>query len=102
MDAHQTFLDEYRQAALAAAETKAEEARLEEVRKITFSRLVKDQGDMAVAKAEHIARADAAYEDACDELAAARKAAAIAAARHDYLKTRFEHWRTRAANNRGK
>lgn len=90
-----TLVDEYKDALQRVAELKANERAAEERVKIVFSTQVLAAGDVSAAKAEHVARASKEYEVAVAELKHARAAAGLAEAHAEYLRVRWETWRTR-------
>lgn len=94
------LLEEYREAATDAGRLAAAADGLDEQRRIVFSEQVLAAGDMAVAKAEHAARASAPYKQVCRDIEAARREAAEARASADYLEKRFEAWRSKMASAR--
>lgn len=95
------FIDDYYEAMKVAARLKAAVERAEEHRKIVFSEEV-IAADAPISKAEHIARASSTYADAVEELRIASVEYGDAAAKVEYLKTRFEAWRTNMATHRTK
>jgi hypothetical protein len=80
----------------------SEAARLDERRKIVRSQLVKKYRaeGKAVGESEHLAMASDAYEAAVNEHYLADLEAVTKKAEADFLKIKFEAWRTRAANKR--
>lgn len=88
LDAYHAALKE--QASGNAAETQAKEAC-----RVVLAQQQIAAGDVAVAKGEVIARASPAYKDALRDLFSATEAAEKARAETEYLRTRFEAWRTK-------
>ncbi len=93
------LVEEYKKALKIQAEYNANEASHEDNRKIVLSEeIVKASSGpdgMAVTKAEHVARASQAYKAETDMLAKARSLAEVARADVEYIRVRFEAWRTK-------
>lgn len=79
-----------------AAATASESAKQDQL-KVVFSRQVLAAGDVAISKAEHIARASSEYTDWCEMLDTARTAAEKARAEVEWLKCRWETWRSKSS-----
>ena len=94
------FIAAYGHALEEAARLGAEETKLEEERKILFSKLVVDAGDISAAKAEHVARASDDFRDISDRLATARLQCALAKAKAQHMTARLDIWRTRESTRR--
>lgn len=94
------FLNEYRQALVAAGKLAADVERLDEQRRIAFSTAFIVAGDVSAAKAEHVARTSEVYADAVAALDVVRERAAEAKANAVYYQARFDAWRTRSATKR--
>lgn len=101
-DALDQFHDDYGVALRRLAKAVAELERAEEARKSLFSELVVEasKDGTAIGKAEHIARASFDYRAASEAVAVARHEKEDAAGNVEWLKTRWETWRSRAANAR--
>lgn len=84
----------YRDALKAQAIDSAAEAAADDNRKVVLSEQIVACGDVAVTKAEHAARASKPYRQALDALNATRECAENARAEVEYLRVRFEKWRT--------
>lgn len=98
----EAFLSEYGEMLELSARLSAEEARLEEAKKIAFSAALREAGDIPVTKAEHVARTSEHYLDAVKRLDNAREQAAIAGAKVKHLAARLDVWRTRMSTEREK
>jgi hypothetical protein len=96
------FLEEYRAAASAAGRLQAEAEHAEELRKIAFAKAVIAAGDVAVSKAEYVARSSGEFGSAVAALLSAALAANEAKVQLDYLGKRWEKWRTQMASARVK
>jgi hypothetical protein len=97
-----TFLDEYRESAAAAARAAADLRIAEDDAKAVFSEqfLAADGG--SVDRKEHVARTSPQYKAAMDKVAVLRGRQAEASADLDYRVKRWETWRTKMANYRAK
>jgi hypothetical protein len=90
-------------AALHSAKTlEAEVEDLEHERKRVLAKEIVAQGNISVAKAEEVARAGEAYGTFLATLKAKRQDMAKASADAEYLKTRWETWRSQQATKRAK
>src|SRR5712671_503848 len=85
----------YHEALKSAASLTAAEHAAEDHRKIVLSALIVAAGDMPLSKAEHVGRSSEHYQDATNTLNTAREGAEGAKAEVEYLKTRWETWRTK-------
>ena len=94
------FIAAYGHALEEAARLGAEETKLEEERKILFSKLVVDAGDISAVKAEHVARASASYREHGELLATVRLQCALAKAKAQHMTARLDIWRTRESTRR--
>jgi len=101
-DALDQFQIDYRRALHANAKAVADLEEAEEQRKIVFSEEVVafTQDGTAIGKAEHMARASFAYQAASARVVRCRLAKEETYGEVESLKTRFETWRSRAANAR--
>lgn len=79
--------------ALALANARA--ASMEENRKIELARQIVKAGDIAVSKAENIARCSDGYVMSAQMASDANAKAEEAKAEVEYLRTRWETWRTK-------
>jgi len=95
-------MEKLRLAMLHSAKAQSEASRLDERRKIIRAQLVKKfrADGKAVGESEHLAMATDQYETAVNEHYLADLDAGLAKAEADFLKIRWETWRTRAANKR--
>jgi hypothetical protein len=93
------FFAAYRAALEDAAVLSAAVVDMEHERKRILAQEIVAQGG-PVAKAENIARAGERYGAFLDQLKAARRDAAKAEAYAEYLRTRFESWRSSNATKR--
>lgn len=87
---------------LESARAQSEAARLDERRKIVRSQLVKffRAEGKAVGESEHLAMASDKYEAAVTEHYLADLEAGTKKAEADFLRIKWDTWRTRAANRR--
>jgi len=88
------LVEAYGVALRAAAKANAEAEAADDARKIVRAKEMLASGETATTKAEVIATASQPYINAVNALNAARGAAEDARAEVEYLKTRFEKWRT--------
>lgn len=95
-------MERLRLAMLDSAKKQSEASRLDERRKIIRAQLVKKfrADGKAVGESEQLAMATEQYETAVNEHYLADLEAGLAKADADFLKIRWETWRTRAANKR--
>lgn len=95
-------MERLRLAMLDSAKKQSEASRLDERRKIIRAQLVKKfrADGKAVGESEQLAMATEQYETAVNEHYLADLEAGLAKAEADFLKIRWETWRTRAANKR--
>jgi hypothetical protein len=95
-------MERLRVAMLESATAMSEAARLDERRKIIRSQLVKKYRaeGKAVGESEHLAMASEAYEAAVNEHYLSDLDAVTKKATADFLKIKFEAWRTRSSNRR--
>ena len=91
------LVEQYHLALQEMARANADLSAFEDGAKIVFSKQVIAAGDVAISKAEHIARASDQYAAARIILDAGRKSAEAARAEVEYLKTRFEAWRSKSS-----
>lgn len=89
------LVDAYHAALKTQATASATESDQDDSRKIVLSQQILKAGDIALSKAEHVARASEEYLRASARLSAAREDAENARAEVEYLRVRFEKWRTR-------
>lgn len=102
MDQIDEAMERMRLAMLDSARKQSEASRLDERRKIIRAQLVKKfrADGKAVGESEQLAMATEQYESAVNEAYLADLEAGLAKAEADFLKIRWETWRTRAANKR--
>jgi hypothetical protein len=102
MDPVDEGVERMRLAMLDSARKQSEASRLDERRKIIRAQLVKKfrADGKAVGESEQLAMATDQYESAVNEAYLADLEAGLAKAESDFLKIRWETWRTRAANKR--
>jgi len=102
MDPVDEGMERLRLAMLDSARKQSEASRLDERRKIIRAQLVKKfrADGKAVGESEQLAMATEQYETAVNEHYLADLEAGLAKAEADFLKIRWETWRTRAANKR--
>lgn len=95
-------MERLRLAMLESAKSQSEAARLDERRKIVRSLLVKKHRaeGKAVGESEHLAMASSEYEAAVDAHYIADLEAGQKKAEADFLRIKWDTWRTRAANKR--
>lgn len=91
------LVEEYGLALRAAAKATAAEAAADDARKIVMAKEIIAAGDMAVTKAENIARASQPYINAVNALNDARREAEEARAEVEYLRVRWETFRTKTS-----
>jgi hypothetical protein len=91
------LVEEYGKALHRLAKANAEESSAEETRKVVLAQQIVAAGDVAVSKAENIARASAPYAKALVTLDFARTEAEEARAEVEWLKVRWETWRTKTS-----
>ncbi len=89
------LLDAYHAALQAQAAANAAEMQAKETCKVVMAGQQIAAGDVAVAKAEIIARASPSYKDTLRSLFSTTEAAETARGEVEYLRARFEAWRTR-------
>lgn len=94
------LLDSYHGALKEQASANAAEMQAKETCKVVMAEQQIAAGDVAVAKGEVIARASPAYKDALRDLFAATETAEKARGEVEYLRARFEAWRTKMAMQR--
>lgn len=96
------FMERMRLAMLASATAQAEANRLDERRKMVRAQLVKffRAEGKAVGESEHLAMASDRYEAAVQEHYLADLEAGTKRAEADFLRIKWDTWRTRAANRR--
>jgi len=102
MDQIDEAMERMRLAMQDSARKQSEASRLDERRKIIRAQLVKKfrADGKAVGESEQLAMATEQYETAVNEHYLADLEAGLAKAEADFLKIRWETWRTRAANKR--
>lgn len=95
-------LERMRIAMLDAARSQSEAARLDERRKMIRSQLVKfyRAEGKAVGESEHLAMASERYEAAVQEHYLADLEAGARKAEAEFLRIKWDTWRTKAANRR--
>jgi hypothetical protein len=96
------FFTAYRDALQEAAVLSAAVIDLEHQRKRILAQEIVAQVGVPLSKAEEIARAGQRYGEFLDALKRQRLAAARAEAQAEYLRARWESWRTVNANRRAK
>lgn len=73
---------------------------LEDTKQPLFSQLVLASTDTSIARAEHTARASAAYKEHVEKITDARRKANLLKVQMRYLEMRFSEWQSGDANQR--
>lgn len=94
------LLDAYHAALKEQASANAAEMQARETCKVIMAEQQIAAGDVAVTKGEIIARASPAYKNALRDLFEATETAEKARGEVEYLRARFEAWRTKMAMQR--
>lgn len=94
------LLEDYRRALVKLSEANAAYFEQDENRKIILARQTKEFADQPLTKAEVWARASEPYALAIGALVELQRAAENAKADVEFLRARFEAWRTRSATLR--
>ena len=92
----------YHEALRRAAKAIAAEASADEQRRIVRAELMVKAGDIPVSKAENIAMASPEYKAAARDLFNASTEAEEAKAEVEYIKTRWDTWRTKTSAQKAK
>lgn len=100
IDARHRLAEEIRTKSKEYAEASGMADYWSEWKKIVFSEIVNQQGDMAISKAEHIARADPKYRDAVKKAIDYGTRANILKGEVRSLEIEWETWRTIEATRR--
>ncbi len=73
---------------------------LEESKSAVLARLISDQGDMPVNRAETNVKASQEWQDYIEQMVNARSAASLAKVKCEYVRMRFNEWQSAEATAR--
>jgi phosphoenolpyruvate carboxylase len=100
MDANLPISEQFRIIAKKWVDADSAANMLEETKSAVLSRMMADQGDMPVSKAEMTVKASDAWKNYVTEMVEARKRASLLKVQLEYIRMKYHEWQSYEATKR--
>lgn len=100
MDSNQPYSEQYRITAKQWVDADAAANLLEETKSAVLARLMAQQGDMPVSRAEMNVKSGKDWKDFIESMVEARKNATFLKVKIEYLRMKFQEWNSETATKR--
>jgi cytochrome P450 len=97
---NQPYSEQYRIVAKEWVDADASASLLEESKSATLARLISDQGDIPVNRAENNVKASKEWQDYITKMVQARRDAAFLKVKLEYIRMKFTEWNSETATRR--